>query len=727
MQTPTFEQLMESIRTYVTDEEDLARIEEAYAFALKHHEGQERKSGEAYIIHPVSVAYILSEYKTDPTTLMAGLLHDCIEDTSASYDDIEKRFGEEVALVTEGVTKLGQYKFKGISDAEEEKQLVQAKNYQKMLLAMAKDIRVIIVKLADRLHNMRTLSNLPEEKQLRIARETLDIFAPLAHRLGMYILKAELEDTSFKYIKPDKYRRIAQMIRDTRQSRESDLDEMKGKLETLLSSNHFEFDVKGRVKNIYSVYKKMQDRNKEFDDIYDLLALRIIVKSVEACYSAIGVIHSKFTPIPNRFKDYIAMPKPNLYQSLHTSVIAQGKIYEIQIRTKEMDRIAEYGIAAHWAYKEKGASKVPMTEMVSKKLKWYGELIKFTEESESEEEVLNLLRDDIFHSNVYVFTPDGDIIDLPKGSTPLDFAFRIHTEIDIKTVGAIVNGKIVPLEYKLETGDVIQIKTSKNSFGPNDNWLKIVKTSGAKSKIKNYLNKQRRDVLMDMGREELSKEMERREQKVQLTDKLCEEHFQHKGIKSVDDLYYEIGKNTITAQSALNTLIEKEDFDEAQLIESINKREQQRRKQHTDSNIVVEGLDNPSVKLSNCCTPIPGDPIKGYISKGSGIAVHRSECKNLQNLDSSRFIDVKWASYESDIHSVNLKLIVMNRDNILAEIINTTTTHGGKIDQVTASTNKRGEGVIKVKVGVRNRSELENIILNQQKVGGVMNIERLMK
>ncbi len=725
MESPKFSDLMKNIQSYVTNDDDLKLIEDAYNFALEHHEGQERKSGEAYIIHPINVAYILSEYKTDPTTLMAGLLHDCIEDTKASFEDIEKKFGEEVALVTEGVTKLGQYKFKGINDAEEEKQMIQAKNYQKMLLAMAKDIRVIIVKLADRLHNMRTIGSLPEEKQVRIARETLDIFAPLAHRLGMYILKAELEDTSFKYMNPDKYRRIAQMIKDTRQSREYDLDSMKEKLGNLLQAHNFAFDVKGRVKNIYSVSKKMESRDKDFEDIYDLLALRIIVKSVEACYSAIGVIHSKYTPIPNRFKDYIAMPKPNLYQSLHTSVIAQGKIYEIQIRTKEMDQIAEYGIAAHWAYKETG-SHVPMTEMVSNKLKWYGELIKFTEESESDEEVLNLLRDDIFHSNVYVFTPDGDIIDLPKGSTPLDFAFRIHTEVGIKTIGAIVNSKIVPLEYELETGDIVQIKTSKNSFGPNDNWLKLVKTSGAKSKIKNYLNKQRRDVLVEMGREELNKEIDRRGQKVQLTDKICEKHFAQKGVKSIEDLYYEIGKNTLTARSAMNAVIEKEDFDETQLIESINKREK-RPAQHTDSNITVEGLDNPSVKLSNCCMPIPGDPIKGYISKGAGIAVHRSECKNLQNLEKARFIDVQWASLNQDIHGVNLKLIVINRDNILAEIINTTTTQAGKVDQVSASTNKRSEGVIKIKVGVKNRSELENIILNLQKINGVLNIERLMK
>lgn len=725
MQKVSFDDLMDKIKTYIDDADTLEKIKQAYQFALEHHEGQNRRSGEAYIIHPVHVTYILSEYKTDPTTLMAGLLHDCIEDTEASYSDIKQQFGEEVALLTEGVTKLGQYKFKGIDDAEEEKQIIQAKNYQKMLLAMAKDIRVIIVKLADRLHNIRTLGNLEAYKQKRIAKETLDIFAPLAHRLGMYILKAELEDTAFKYINPEAYRHIAQMIRDTKQSRESDLQSMQKNIETLLESHHFEYNVKGRIKNIYSVYKKMQSRGKEFDDIFDLLALRIIVKSVEACYSAIGVIHSRYTPIPNRFKDYIAMPKPNLYQSLHTSVIAHGKIYEIQIRTKEMDQIAEYGIAAHWAYKEQG-DQIPMTEMVSKKLKWYGELIKFTEESESDEEVLSLLRDDIFHSNVYVFTPDGDIIDLPKGATPLDFAFRIHTEIGIKTVGAIVNGKIVPLEYELETGDIVNIKTSKNSFGPNDNWLKIVKTSGAKSKIKNYLNKQRREELIAMGKEELHREIDNRAKTISLNDKLAEEYFGHKGVKSLDDLYYEIGKNIISAKGAANLLLKEEgEFSDEDLIESINR--PRKESKQTDSNIVVEGIDNPSVKLSNCCTPIPGDAIKGYITKGSGIAVHRSECKNLQNLESDRFIDVYWADESQDPHEINLKLLVMNRDNILAEVINTITTQGAKVNQVSASTNKRDEGVIKIKVGVHHKTELDHVMLNLQKIDGILNIERLMK
>ncbi len=721
----TYDLLIEQVKTYSDDQKDIDLIHDAYEFALRHHEGQARKSGEAYISHPLNVAYILSQYQTDATTIMAGLLHDCIEDTSATFDDIMTYFGEEVALLTEGVTKLGQYKFKGLETDEEEKKAMQAKNYQKMLLAMSKDIRVIIVKLADRLHNIRTLSSLNDAKRKRIAQETLDIYAPLAHRLGMYLLKAELEDTSFKHLNPNQYNLIAQMIKDTKHNREEDLGLMRTNLEYLLSEHNFEYNVKGRIKNIYSVYKKMQARNKDFDDIYDLLALRIIVKSVEACYSAIGVIHSKWTPIPNRFKDYIAMPKPNLYQSLHTSVIANGKVYEIQIRTKEMDQIAEYGIAAHWAYKDSTAPRQRMTDLATQKLKWYGDLIKFTEESESDEDVLDLLRDDILHSNVYVFTPAGDIIDLPKGSTPLDFAFRIHTEVGIRTVGAIVNGKIVPLEYELQTGDIVNIKTSKNSFGPNDNWLKIVKTSGAKAKIKNYLNKQRRDVLVDMGKESLDKELNNRKETMTLTDKVAAEHFSHKGVRSVEDLYAEIGKNTLSPNMVINEIIGVTKQKDEALIESINRK--QDKTLHSETNIVIEGIDNPSIKLSNCCTPIPGDRITGYVSKGSGIAVHRTRCNNLQNLDEGRYIDVEWGHDLTRSYGVNLKLIATNRDNILAEIINTVTANKSSVIQVAASTNKRGEGIIKLKVGVHHKNELETLITNLKKVKGVFSIERMMK
>lgn len=723
MKTPTVDLLMKRVSTYITNKDDLQHIQEAFEYAESMHKGQSRKSGDEYIVHPLDVAMILSEYQTDPTTIMAGLLHDVLEDTEATYEDVKKRFGEDVAMLIEGVTKLGQYKFKE-TDREKEKLAAQAKNYQKMLIAMAKDIRVIIVKLADRLNNIRTLHALPPEKQQRIARETMEIYAPLAHRLGMYVMKAELEDTCFKYLQNGTYRRMAQLISDTKNNREKDLNIMRTNLEYLLTENHVNCDVSGRIKNIYSVHKKMVDRNKEFDDIYDLLALRIIVDSIENCYRTIGIIHSKWTPIPNRFKDYIAMPKPNLYQSLHTSVIANGKVYEIQIRTEEMNQIAEYGVAAHWAYKENKAV-VKMTDEVMKKLKWYGDLVKFSKESEDEGEIVNLLRDDIFHSNVYVFTPNGDIVDLPAGSTPLDFAFRIHTQVGIQTVGAIVNGKIVPLEYELQTGDIINMKTSVNSFGPNDNWLKIAKTSNARSKIKNYLNKKRRTVLIEMGREDFQREIQQRNVHVELNDKRVNEIFHKKGAKTVEDLYYEIGKNTISPGSAVNHLIDKEEYTEEDLIQKINESVYLDRK--SDTNIIVEGLKNPSIKLSNCCTPIPGDPIKGYISKGTGIAVHRSECNNLQSLDSNRYIDVFWGNDDSKQYTVNIRIIVQNRDNVLAEIINTVTSTKGKVVQVAASTNKNLEAIIKLKVSIKNRKELEAIIRNLENIPDVFSIERMMK
>ncbi len=723
MATARQEILIKKVSTYIKNKEHLDMIQDAFTYAYNKHKGQYRKSGEEYIVHPLDVAIILADLKTDPTTIVAGLLHDVIEDTDASFETIKDRFGEEVALLIEGVTKLGQYKFKEL-DHEKAKISAQASNYQKMLLAMSKDIRVIIVKLADRLNNIRTLNSLPEVKQVRIARETMDIYAPLAHRLGMYVIKAELEDTSFKYIQRDTYRRIAQLISDTKNNREKDLGIMRTNIEYLLTENNVNCNVKGRIKNIYSVHKKMVDRKKDFEDIFDLLALRIMVDSIEDCYRTIGIIHSKWTPIPNRFKDYIAMPKPNLYQSLHTSVIANGKVYEIQIRTLEMDKIAEYGVAAHWAYKENTTER-KMTDEVMEKLTWFGNLVKFTKESENQGDVVNFLREDIFQSNVYVFTPNGDIIDLPKGSTPLDFAFRIHTQVGIKTVGAIVNGKIVPLEYELKTGDIVNMKTSVNSFGPNDNWLKIVKTSNARSKIKNYLNKQRRGVLVEMGREDFTRELQRRDADVDINDKRIAELFSKKGARTVEDLYYEIGKNTISPGSAVNALVDKVEYTEEDLIQRINESVYLDRK--SESNVIVEGLDNPSIKLSNCCSPIPGDNIMGYISKGTGIAVHRSKCNNLQSLDKNRYIEVFWGNDDTKSYNVNLRILVSNRDNVLAEVINTVTSTKGKVIQVAASTNKNLEGIIKLKVSIKNKQELEQIIANLNKIPDVFSIERMMK
>jgi len=722
-----YKPLEEQLSTYLSKKEHLDFIRRAFDFAYMKHEGQLRKSGDQYITHPVQVGITLAEYRVDPSTIVAGLLHDILEDTDTDYEEVRNLFGEEVADIVEGLTKLHLLTYEGSKAAQ------QVKNHQKMVLAMAKDIRVIFVKLADRLNNMRTLYHLDEERQIRISRETLDVFAPIAHRLVMYRLKAELEDLGFKYLYPNEYLEIARMINDKRGNREADVQMMERELEEILKKETLHFEINGRIKNIHSVYRKMKIKHLDFEEINDLLALRVIVDTISDCYRAIGIVHSRFIPVPGRFKDYIAMPKPNMYQSLHTTVVNKGKIYEIQIRTKEMDEIAEKGVAAHWAYKETQTGQTTrknIEDIVSSKLRWYSELIKFTEENESEEEILSIFTDDILNANVYVFTPNGDIIDLSAGATPLDFAFRIHTKVGEKTVGAIVNGKIQPLDYTLKTGDVVEIKTSQNAVGPNDNWLKIAKTSNARSKIKNFLNKQRRDFLIEKGQAEFEKEVLSRRLQITLTDKLCKDFFENKGVKSVEDFYYEIGKNIVSPIGALNLLTGKETLSEEELIDKINKVPDERKQQklrtlHSDINIIVEGLTNPSVKLANCCNPVLGDEIIGYVTKNQGIVVHRDVCKNVESFEKERLLDVFWGQNVTKKYETNLKIIVMNRDNILAEIINTATSSKAKITQVSAQTNKVKEGLIRLKVEIGNVLELDNVIANLQKLRGIYSIERV--
>ncbi|MGI6392587.1 MAG: RelA/SpoT family protein [Candidatus Izemoplasmatales bacterium] len=715
-----------AISPYITKKEHRDFIRRAFDFAYERHRLQKRKSGEPFIIHPVQVAITLSEYRVDPNTIAAGLLHDILEDTDTEYSEIKKLFGEEVAEIVEGLTKLHHLQYEGSRPVE------QAKNHQKMVLAMARDIRVIFVKLADRLNNMRTLNHLDPERQARISRETLDVFAPIAHRLGMYRLKAELEDLAFKYLYPTEYKEIAKLIKDKKVNRESDIKIMQTELEKLLKQENFHYEVSGRIKNIHSVYRKMMVKHLDFEEINDLLALRVIVDTISDCYRAIGIVHSKFIPVPGRFKDYIAMPKPNMYQSLHTTVVHKGKIYEIQIRTREMDEIAEKGVAAHWAYKEghgQTQSRKSIEDIVSSKLRWYSELIRYTEESDSEEEILNIFTDDILNANVYVFTPNGDIIDLTAGATPIDFAFRIHTRLGEKTVGAIVNGKIQPLDYTLKTGDMVEIRTSQNAVGPNENWLKIAKTSNARSKIKNFLNKQKRDVLVEQGRDDFEREVQSRHLSVTLSDKLVADLFANKGVKTVEDFYFEIGKNIISPIGALNLLTGKDPLSEEELLEKINlpeeKRQQKQRTVHSDINIVVEGLTNPSVKLANCCNPILGDDIVGYVSKNSGIVVHRQQCKNITYFDKARLIDVFWGTNMIKKYETSIKIIVQNRDNVLADIINAATASKAKISQVSAQTNKVKEGIIRMKIEIGNVLELDGVIGNIQKVKGVYSIERI--
>ncbi len=715
--------LYEEVTKYLKKKEHLDLIKSAFDYAYEMHKPQKRKSGLPYIVHPRDVAITLAEYQVDPNTLVSGLLHDVIEDTPATYQDIKEMFNEEIADIVEGVTKLDMLHYKGSKESQ------QVKNHQKMVLAMSKDIRVIFVKLADRLNNMRTLGFLDDARQTRISRETLDIFAPIAHRLGMYRLKAELEDLAFKYIYPAEYQEIAELLKDKKENRETDVLVMRDDLFELLKKENFVFDIKGRIKNIHSVYYKMKNKDVDFEEINDLLALRIIVKTISDCYRAIGIVHSKFVPVPGRFKDYIAMPKPNMYQSLHTTVVSKGKIFEIQIRTHEMDEIAEKGVAAHWAYKEsspRASSKKNIENIVSSKLRWYSELIKYTEESDSDEEILNIFTDDILHANVYVFTPNGDIIDLAAGATPLDFAFRIHTKVGEKTVGAIVNGKIRPLDYTLKTGDLVEIKTSKNSVGPNENWLKIAKTSNARSKIKNFLNKQRREFLIEKGKEELDREILAKRVDLKVTDELVAQTFTTRGIKTLEDLYFEIGKNVVSPIGAANLLTGKDELTDADLLEKINKADQNKKRYiHSNINIIVEGLDKPSVRLANCCNPVLGDDIIGYVSRNSGIVVHRTACNNVKNFEEARLIDVYWGDNSLVKYTSNIKILVINRDNILAEIVHAATASKAKILQVSAHSNNIKEGIIKMKIEIGSVVELGQVIANIQRLKGVYSIERV--
>lgn len=713
-----------ALSKYLSKPKHLSDIRRAFDYAESRHQDQYRKSGEPYITHPRDVAITLAEYEVDPNTIISGLLHDILEDTDTTYEEIKLEFGEEIADIVEGLTKLKQLQY------QNSKVQQQAKNHQKMVLAMAKDIRVILVKLADRLNNMRTLSFLNDERQTRISRETLDIFVPIAHRLGMYRLKAELEDLAFKYLYPYDYQDIAKKLRSKKDTRETDVTKMEEELAKLLKAENFNYEIQGRIKNIHSVYVKMKNKKIDFDEIHDLLALRIVVDTVSDCYRAIGIVHSKFIPVPGRFKDYIAMPKPNMYQSLHTTVVSTGKIYEIQIRTQEMDDIAEKGVAAHWAYKEqhgKQSSRKDIENIMSSRLRWYSELIKYTEESDSEEEILDIFTGDILNANVYVFTPKGDIIDLAAGATPLDFAFRIHTKVGEKTVGAIVNGKIRPLDYELKTGDLVEIKTSKNSVGPNENWLNIAKTSNAKSKIKNFLNRQKRDFLVGKGESEFNKEVKSRHIELVINDKIVLDKFQARHIETEEDLYYEIGKGVLSAINAVNILAGKQELTEDDLIEKYNRLESVKKKRyvHSDINVIVEGVDKPSMKLANCCKPVYGDDIIGYVSKSYGIMVHRTSCNNIETYDKNRIIEVYWGDDINKKYLSSIKIYVENRDNILAEIINASTSSKAKILQVSAQSNDVKQGVIMIRFEIGSNTELDSLITNLQKVKGVFSIERM--
>lgn len=724
----TIVDVLDLAKTYIFQEKNLNLISRAYEVAKEKHEGQFRKSGEPYVQHPLEVAYILATLHGGPSTIAAGLLHDVLEDTDMTKDEMAAQFNKDVADIVDGVTKISKLKY-----MTKEKAL--AHNHEKLLLAMAKDIRVILVKIADRLHNMRTIGFHDPIKQKRIAQETLDLYAPLSHRLGMYRIKAELEDLSFKAIEPNDYDQIAIDISSKKAEREDDIDLMGEQIENLLKEHNItNYNIKGRIKNIYSIYKKIVNKNKKLEDIYDLLALRVIVNSVEECYRVLGLIHSVWTPLPMRFKDYIAVPKPNMYQSLHTTVVGRGgRIYEIQIRTYEMDSVAELGVAAHWAYKENAGYSPEKEQLeISNKLKWYKDLTTYVENSDHEDPLDSII-EDIFSANVYIFTPKGDVYDFPAGSMPLDFAYRIHSDIGNKTVGAIVNGKIVPLSYKLNTGDVVEIKTSKSCPGPNNSWIKLAKTSHARTKIKGFINKKQRDDMIIKGSEDFATVAKGLGYNPSnLEDKQVAGLFSKYSYKTVDDLYWSIGRGEVSALAAINRILGLTDVkldDEAALKQySENTSSNRKRVAQNGYGIVVEGLDRAKIRLGNCCQPVFGDDILGYISKGSGIIVHRSDCPNADKNNLERFISVYWASEsKGKVFDTTLKVSALDRKNLLADMINILNSCNVTIASVTSSKNKNGECVAKFKLQVASLGDLNNAILNLNKISEIYEIERIFK
>ena len=707
----TIEDLLEQVKTYNNNEEDLKLIKSAYDYAYKKHFGQKRISGDDYITHPLNVAWILTEINADAYAISAALLHDTIEDSDSTKEDIEAHFGSTVALLVDGVTKINKIKF-----SSETEQI--AANQRKILVGLSEDVRVIIIKLADRLHNMRTLYVMSEEKQKRKAKETLEILTPIAHRIGIYKIKSELEDLSLRYLKPDAYYDVVEKLNIKKTARDEAVNKMMSEVSELLTEHNIVHEIKGRSKSIYSIYQKL-NKGKKFDDIYDILALRVFVNTEQECYLALGLIHSKYKPVPKRFKDYIAMPKTNLYQSLHTTVFGiDGELFEIQIRTYEMDRIAEYGIASHWSYKENKDGSIK--DVMDQKLQLFRSIIELNDETTSNIDFVDSIKKDVLTSDViYVYTPKGDVIELPEKSTPVDFAYKVHSEVGDTMVGAIVNDNIVPLNYELKTGDIIKINTNKSSK-PSKDWLNFVITSQARNRIKSYYTKQEKDESLNKGIELLNNEIRKNDLSITetLSNKNIDKLIEELKLTNENELYIGIGSGKFTASSIVKMLTKKE-LPKKDIVEKIN--ETTFKKEISKNDILVEGIGEIKVTISNCCKPIPGDNIIGYITKGSGITVHRSNCKNIIDLD-ERLVNVKWN--DSVVHKYLTDIIVYtNTSDNLLDIIAKASTNGITIDSI-STINKSEYKVYNMTALVENKEKLDKYIVDLQNLSFIKKVER---
>lgn len=732
MQDKQLQELIEKIKRYAPNG-DLDLIEKAYYYGKKAHEGQLRKSGEPYFIHPIAVANILCDMELDMQTIAAGLLHDVVEDTEFTYEDIKKDFGEEIADLVDGVTKLGQIKYKS-------KEETQAENLRKMFLAMSKDIRVILIKLADRLHNMRTLKFMPPEKAKAKATETLEIYGGIASRLGIYKVKWELEDIALRYIDSDGYYDLVEKVAKKRSQREAYIERIVHVLKEKFDEVNINCDIYGRPKHFYSIYRKMKNKHKDFEEIYDLMAVRIIVNSVKDCYAVLGMVHTLWKPIPGRFKDYIAMPKPNMYQSLHTIVVGpDGEPLEIQIRTKEMHNIAEYGIAAHWKYKE-GKTSVKESKL-EEKLQWLRQMMEWEKDLKDPQEFMDALKDDVFNSQVYVFTPKGDVIELPAGSTPIDFAYRVHTNVGNKCVGAKINGRIVTLDYKLQNGNIVEILTSANSSGPSRDWINIVQTPNAKSKIRQWFKKERREENIERGNLILEKEFKK--YSIPTKDPIIEKYMLQMARKfnqpTVGDLVATIGYGGIMPSQIVPKVKELYEKDhvkkssEIKVVDDINKHsigEQEytkKRKKSSPQGIIVKGVDNILVRFAKCCNPIPGDEIIGYITKGRGVAVHRKDCPN-SNLDNdyfkNRLVEVSWENSNNAKFEAEIQIQAEDRRGIINDI-----THIVAIEKVSLNGINARKGklnIVSVNLLVEVDS-IETLTLLMKKVRAIPGVEDIYR